>query len=1239
MWNQVKLRGILPKVLILSALVVGLLTLPPASPIQAQSDDYSDKRSQAALIRTDGAPRVGTINPDPDLLDIDYFKFQTRRGVRYTFELAFVDRGENTLKDANLKVLNSDKRGSSVSNHQVESRTESSKSVTWVARTTDIYFLTVSTAYATGTITPYLGQYRLSAHEEPDLEDIHPDARDQSERVTFGSQYQGAISPWSNQPSLSGTIHEGDDYDFFTFEAIRGAKYTFTATLSGMDGLKIEVTESGGSKTLASNKGLGNSLEWVAQNTGSYYVTLTGSPLVPKPVGAYTLQVDEDGTLRDRYPDSQGSANPINLGNFIPGAISPRDDKDFFSFPAERGVEYTIDIDMAEGAAVHIEVRDGSNVIKATNRGIGSSLAWTAETQGDTYIGISASLQLKDPVVNYNFRITGDNTMQDRHAGTKGSATRINLEIGIAAFISPPGDRDYFFFDAKRGVSYTINASLGSIPGLKVQIAGSDEDIETSTDNVAEGIEWTAPEDGTYYLIISGLSQRDESTGAYNIRIDGDNTMQDRHAGTKGSATRINLEIGIAAFISPPGDRDYFSFDAKRGVSYTIKATLGSIPGLRVQIAGSDRDIETSTDNVAEGIEWTAPEDGTYYLIISGLSQRDESTGAYNIRIDGDNTMEDRHGDDQAGATPIGYGNPVSGAISPDEDRDYFSFDAKRGVSYTIKATLGSIPGLRVQIAGSDRDIETSTDNVAEGIEWTAPEDGTYYLIISGLSQRDESTGAYNIRIDGDNSLEDRHGDDQAGATPIGYGNLVSGAISPDEDRDYFSFEAKRGVAYTFKLAYDGLEAVSVTVEGEGDHSGVLASNFGQGLEVVWIAPDDGKYFLSVSNSPMVIEGTGNYTLEISADTSLEDRHEGDYLSATKIGIGSAISAAISPADDQDYFLFAAEKGTTYTLDVELGTAESLIMTISHRDSGFTQTNFGSGEDLQWTAPAKGEYIVLVAGMAQTENPVGTYRVTMRRGELPEVSVAQPLPVDSSENPVLTPEPKAETETRVEPEPKAETETRVEPEPKAETETRVEPETKVEPEPPAVPSGAVLRVGSRTAGPGATVLVPVRLERGEQVGTLGFNVNYDPTVARAVRVYRGARMSPATFSFNAAVPGLIRIGAAARAEVSEDGSAAVIEFRTVGDRGSYSDVTISDMVVSDASGELRSIQVHHGLLTVESAEVGDGNGDGRVTAVDALIAMRMFVGLVSEDLVMDMNGDGRVTLVDSMEILNLARRG
>ena len=1082
-----KLRGALAKVLIISIFLVALMTLPHASPVQAQTDDYSDKKSEATLLRTDGTPRVGTINSDTDLLDVDYFKFETRRGIRYTFELEFVERGENTLQDAQIKVLNSTARGSTTSDGQVKSRTEGMKTITWVARTADTYFFTVSTAYATGT-TPYLGQYRLTVHEEANLEDFHLDARDQSERMTFGSQYQGAISPWSNQPGFSGTVHGGDDYDFFNFDAVRGAKYTFDATLDGMDVLRIEVTDQGG-MVLATNKGQGSSLEWIASTAGLYYVTLTGSPLARQPVGAYTLRVDQDSTLRDRYPESRSSAQPVILGNFLQGAVSPRDDKDYFSFSVQRGVKYAIETDLAEGGAVHIEVRNGSNEIEDTNRGIGSSLEWTASTQGEMYIGISASLQLKDPVVAYNFRITGDNTLQDRHADTMSGASPVNLGVGMAASISPPGDKDYFSIVALRGVQYTLQASLGSIPGLRILIKNSDGVTEANSEDITTGMGWIAPSEGTYYVVVSGLSQDYSAVGSYNIEVESDNTTQDRHADTKGNATPIHLGIGMAAAISPAGDRDHFEFTAQRGVSYTVVASLGSIPGLRVQIASSDREIETSTDDVGGGVVWTAPDDGTYYVIASGLSQRDEAVGTYNLRVDGNN------------------------------------------------------------------------------------------------------------------SLQDRHGDDRSGATTVGYGNLVSGAISPEDDQDYFSFDAKRGVEYTFTLAYDGLEAVSLTVEGEGDHSGVLATNFGQGLDVVWVAPDDGEYFLLVSKSPMVIEGSGTYTLEIAADTSLEDRHEDDYRFATRIGVGSAISAAISPADDQDYFLFPAEKDSTYSLIVELGTAESVIMTISNHDSGFTKTNYGSGDALEWTAPAKGDYIVLVTGAALVEDPVGTYKVTMRRGELPDTPVTETVPGATPESPVAA------------------------------------PETQTQPETPPVPSGAALRVGSRIAAPGATVLVPIRLEQAEQVGSLGFNLNYNPAVARAVRVYRGARMSPATFSFNAATPGLIRIGAAAHDAVSGDGSAAVIEFRIVGERGSYSDITLTDMEVSDFSGARRSIDVHHGSLTVDAAGVGDGNGDGRITAVDALIAMRMFTGLVNEDLVMDVNGDGRVTPVDSMQVLNLARRG
>ena len=48
---------------------------------------------------------------------------------------------------------------------------------------------------------------------------------------------------------------------------------------------------------------------------------------------------------------------------------------------------------------------------------------------------------------------------------------------------------------------------------------------------------------------------------------------------------------------------------------------------------------------------------------------------------------------------------------------------------------------------------------------------------------------------------------------------------------------------------------------------------------------------------------------------------------------------------------------------------------------------------------------------------------------------------------------------------------------------------------------------------------------------------------------------------------------------------------------------------------------------------GDANHDGRLTTVDAVLALRMAVGMIETDLVADMSGDGRVTSVDALMIL------
>ncbi len=70
-----------------------------------------------------------------------------------------------------------------------------------------------------------------------------------------------------------------------------------------------------------------------------------------------------------------------------------------------------------------------------------------------------------------------------------------------------------------------------------------------------------------------------------------------------------------------------------------------------------------------------------------------------------------------------------------------------------------------------------------------------------------------------------------------------------------------------------------------------------------------------------------------------------------------------------------------------------------------------------------------------------------------------------------------------------------------------------------------------------------------------------------------------------------------------------------------------------------SAEIAKASLT-ELGPVGDGNGDGRCTEVDALVALKMAVGLQTPDVAtMDVNGDGQVTEVDALQILKWAVAG
>lgn len=191
-------------------------------------------------------------------------------------------------------------------------------------------------------------------------------------------------------------------------------------------------------------------------------------------------------------------------------------------------------------------------------------------------------------------------------------------------------------------------------------------------------------------------------------------------------------------------------------------------------------------------------------------------------------------------------------------------------------------------------------------------------------------------------------------------------------------------------------------------------------------------------------------------------------------------------------------------------------------------------------------------------------------------------------------------------------------------------------------AGAALTAESRMAAPNSTVQVPIRLDNASNIGSMNFVLTYNPQVLKVNKVDGGSLVSGALFTPNYKSPPQVNFGLASSAGINGSGTVAYIEFQVIGAAGSSSPLTISGVNTTDTSGKTVTLTTSNGTVTVVSGVgpggkvKGDYNGDGKVTELDALAALKMSVNLLTEDLNLDMNDNGKVTAEDARLILKMA---
>ena len=933
----------------------------------------------------------------------------------------------------------------------------------------------------------------------------------------------------------------------------------------------------------------------------------------PYHLGEYSLQISEDDAMADHYADDDDNATELVAGDVYQGAISPwsnkprlagsvhgGDDLDYFSFSASRGVRYTIEIEpgTSEGVAITL-LKTRSNAddeIVKTNGGVGHTVTWTSPASNEIFVKIGGTTRVLNSQGTYTLRLKSETELQDQHPERQFEGKEISFSNAYAGAISPAADRDTFKFTSERGVKYILTATLGTAQGVEMSIWDYTGDKRVASNSgVGDMLEWVSPDKDTYYIMVSASTQVPDVIGTYTLTLTRLENLRDRHRNTRGNATSVILGNPNHGAISPEDDLDFFSFAAERGITYSV--SLDSAAGENASVAIEDSEGEVLVTNRGGGqqISWTAPSDGDFYVSVAQASRASNPVGTYIITIEADASLQDRHGDTAASGTQVSIGTSYQGSISPKDDLDYFRFSAQRGITYSVRLDSAAGEDASVAIEDSEGEVLVTNRGGGQQISWTAPSDGDFYVSLAQASQASDPVRIYTITIEADAALQDRHGDTVADGTQVSIGTTYQGSISPEDDLDYFTFAGQRGSGYTITANYVTVDALSLLVNRVEGSTSTAARNFGDSNTLTWVPLLSGSQYIKVSSSPRSAIPTGTYTLRVTEDSLTRDRHSDNSKDATRIGLRNEIAGAVSPADDSDFFYFSAEGGRDYRVDLTLGTAEAVRFSVEGAAGiGFTASNFGVGNTLEWTAPVSGGYLLSVSASAQVENPIGTYQIAIR----PQ---GDPRPPD----PTPTPTPTSE------------------------------------PAPPAVedPDKPALVVGSRVAEQGTTAQVPVLLRRIQGVTSLAFKLAYDPSVLRVARVMPGSRLAGATFIHNADTPGQVSFGLAATSDPGTDGSVAAVEFEVVGETGDMSPLTLSELEIVLPEGDAPEFPLVGGELRVETPMSGDADGDGAVTARDALIALKVIADASPGYEWLDLNGDGVVDAVDVDQILSLAQPG
>ncbi len=229
-------------------------------------------------------------------------------------------------------------------------------------------------------------------------------------------------------------------------------------------------------------------------------------------------------------------------------------------------------------------------------------------------------------------------------------ARPIGLGESQAHNLHVEGDRDWLVFEAEEGRAYVIETSnLGGEVDTVVELYDEQGNELASDDDggdefLASRLWWVATEGGSMYVKIRSFSEGEGGPGtAYDVSL----RLAERFRidpyepdGTRARATPIEVRERQTHNRHVAGDRDWMYFEGQVGVTYVIETfNLGPDADTVIYLfdaAGNELawDDDGGDELWASRLEWTAPEDGTFYILVEDWFEASAGPGTrYDIFV------------------------------------------------------------------------------------------------------------------------------------------------------------------------------------------------------------------------------------------------------------------------------------------------------------------------------------------------------------------------------------------------------------------------------------------------------------------------------------------------------------------------------------------------------------------------------------------------------------------------------